>query len=158
MAALTVDVRKLPAMSVIAAQVTSPQPEADAWNKLTAWAEPAGLWKDFAAHPVFGFNNPPPEPDKPMYGYEVWIKVDPGTAAASGLEKKEFPGGRYAVTTCRLYEDPHGTVREVWQQLVTWTEEHGYPWRHTHELERLVNPDAPEQDLMLELFLPIEED
>jgi DNA gyrase inhibitor GyrI len=158
MATLTVEVRKLPAMSVIAAQVTSAQPEADAWSKLAAWAEPAGLLKDPAAHPLFGFNNPSPEPDKPMYGYEVWIRVDPGTAAVSGLERKGFPGGRYAVTTCRLHGDPHGSLPEVWQQLVKWTEEHGYRWRPTHELEHLLNPDAPERELVLELYLPIEED
>ncbi len=158
MAALTVDVRSLPAMSVIAAQVTSAHPETDAWNKLTAWAEPAGLLKDSAAHPVFGFNNPPPEPGQPMYGYEIWIEVDADTPAVSGLERKEFPGGRYAVTTCQLHGDPHGPVPQVWQQLVRWSDEHGYRWRHTHELERLVNPDASEEDFVLELYLPIEED
>jgi DNA gyrase inhibitor GyrI len=145
-------------MSVIAAQVTSAHPETDAWRKLAAWAEPAGLLKDPAAHPLFGFNNPPPEPNQPLYGYEVWIQVDPETAVVSGLERKEFSGGRYAVTTCQLYGDPHGPVPEVWQQLLGWSEEHGYRWRHTHELERLVNPEAPEQDLVLELYLPIEED
>lgn len=158
MAALTAEVRRLPAMSVIAAQVTSAHPEADAWSKLAAWAEPAGLLEDRAAHPVFGFNNPPPEPDKPLYGYEVWIKVDPGTPAAAGLEQKDFPGGRYAVTTCRLFGDPLGSVPDIWQQLVKWSDDQGYRWRRTHELERVVNPDAPEQDLVLELCLPIEED
>ncbi len=90
-----------------------------------------------------------------MYGCEVSIEVDPGV---SGLERKEFPGGRYAVTTSRLYGDPQGSLPEVWQQLVRWIHEHGYRWCHTHELERLVNPDAPEQDFVLELFFPIEKD
>lgn len=145
-------------MSVVAAQVTSAHPEADAWSKLAAWAEPAGLFQDPAAHPLFGFNNPPPEPKEPLYGYEVWIRVPPDTAPGAGLERKEFPGGRYAVTTCQLHWDPRGPVPKVWQQLLRWSEEHGYRWRHTHELERLVNPDAPERDLVLELYLPIEED
>ena len=158
MSALNVRIQRLKPMSVVAAQVTSPHPEDDAWRKLAAWAVPAGLLDDPAAHPIFGFNNPPPEPDLPTYGYEFWIKVDPDTPEAPGLERKEFPGGRYAVAICRLHDDPHGTMPEVWQQLLEWSEENGYHWRHTHELERLVNPGVPQEDIELELYLPIEED
>ncbi len=157
MSGLDVEVRRLPPMSVIAAQVTSARPEADAWAKLAAWAGPAGLLDDLVAHPVFGFNNPPPEPDRPTYGYEFWIKVDTDTPPAPGLQRKEFPGGRYAVTACRLYGDPHGSVLEIWQRLLSWSEEHGYRWRHTHELEHILNPGAPDEEIKLELYLPIEE-
>ena len=158
MSPIEVEIRRLPPMSVVCTQVTSPHPEADAWEKLSAWADPAGLLKDPAAHPVFGFNNPPPEPNATIYGYELWISVDPETPAISGLERKEFPGGLYAVTTCRVLGDPHGSVPEVWQHLLAWSKDHGYRWRQTHELERLVNPGAPDKDITLELCLPIEED
>ena len=158
MAPVTGEVRRLAAMFVVATRVTSARPEVDAWNKLAAWAEDTDLLKNRIAHPVFGFNNPQPEPDQPMYGYEVWMKVDADTAPGPGLELKHFSGGRYAVTTCRLYGDPNGTVPGIWQQLVEWAEEHGYRWRHTHELEHILNPDAPEQDTELELYFPIEED
>jgi DNA gyrase inhibitor GyrI len=157
MSAIDAEVRTLPPMSVATAQVTSAHPEADAWAKLAAWAEPAGLLADTAAHPVFGFNNPPPEPGRPEYGYEFWIKIDRDTPVAAGIERREFPGGRYAVTNCRLVADPRGAVPEVWQQLLQWTEQHGYRWRQTHELEHLVNPGAPEEDMVLELLLPIED-
>jgi len=158
MSALDVRIQRLPPMSVVAAQVISPHPEDDAWRKLAAWAVPAGLLEEIAAHPIFGFNNPPPEPDQPGYGYEFWIEVDSSTPKPPGLERKEFNGGRYAVTTCRLHDDPHGSMPEVWQQLLEWSEEHGHHWRHTHELERLVNPGVPQEDIELELYLPIEED
>ncbi len=158
MSALDVRIRRLPPMSVVAAQVTSPHPEDDAWRKLATWAEPAGLLDDPLAHRVFGFNNPPPEPDQFAYGYEFWIEVDPGTRGIPGLERKEFPGGRFAVTSCRLHDDPRGSMPEIWQQLLRWSEAHGYHWRHTHELERLVNPGAAQEDIELELYLPIEEE
>jgi DNA gyrase inhibitor GyrI len=158
MNSLDVRIRHLQPMSVVAAQATSDHPEEDAWGKLAAWAEPAGLFEDPAALAVFGFNNPPPEPDQSSYGYEFWIEVDPATPSVPNLERKEFPGGRFAVTTCRLHADPRGSVPEVWQRLLKWIEEHGYRWRHTHELERLVNPGAPQEDIELELYLPIEQD
>ncbi len=145
-------------MSVVAAQVTSARPEADAWSKLAAWAGPAGVLDDAVAHPVFGFNNPPPEAEGAPYGYEMWIRVDPETPPAPGLQRKEFPGGRYAVTTCRLHGDPHGSVPDVWRRLLDWAAQHGYRWRCTNELERIVNPAAAEQEITLELCLPIEDE
>jgi DNA gyrase inhibitor GyrI len=145
-------------MSVVTSQATSSNPEQDAWRKLAAWAKPAGLLADLDAHPVFGFNNPPPEPDDPIYGYEYWIQVPASLPDVAGLGRQEFSGGRYAVARCRLLDDPNGSVPEVWQRLLKWTEDQGYRWRMTHELERLVNPNAPPEQIELELYLPIEEE
>jgi DNA gyrase inhibitor GyrI len=158
MAELDVHIRRLPPMCVAVAQAVGPSPEEAVWRKLVAWAEPAGLLADPASHPIFGFNNPPPEPGQDDYGYEVWIQIEPDMPVAGGLERKEFAGGRYAVTTCRLHDDPSGCLPDVWQKLLTWVEASSYRWRRTHELEHLVNPGADEQDLVLELLLPIEEE
>lgn len=158
MSELAAEVRVLPPMTVIAAHVTSTHPEVDAWDKLAAWAGPAGLLDDATTHPVFGFNNPPPEAEDADYGYEMWIRVDPEAPPAPNLERKEFPGGRYAVTACRLHGDPHGSVPEVWRQLLAWVAEHRYRWRRTHELEHVINPGATEREITLELYLPIEDD
>ncbi len=154
---LEVEIRVLPPMRVASAQVTSATPERDAWARLEPWARAAGLLHDPASRPVFGFNNPPPEPGQPLYGYEFWIRVEGSPTLPEGLELKEFPGGRFAVTPCRLHGDSRGSVPEVWRQLLDWVHHSPYAWRHTHELERLCNPGADEEEILLELLLPIEE-
>ena len=57
-----------------------------------------------------------------------------------------------------LTGDPLGPVPNVWQMLSKWVQASPHRWRRTHELERIVNPGAPDSDLVLELYLPIEED
>lgn len=153
-----VRIRILPPMSVIASRHIGTHPEDEAWRTLAAWAGPAGLLNDPSAHPVFGFNNPNPESGRSEYGYEFWIRVDPGTPVVPGLSAKRFPGGRFAVTRCRLYDDPRGSVPVVWQWLLTEARQNGYRWRKSQELEHLVNPGAAPEDIELELYLPIEDD
>ena len=154
---LEVEIRDLPPMRVVSAQATSDTPERDAWAKLASWAKAAGLLEGPEARPVYGFNNPPPEPDRPRHGYEFWIQVEEDQALPEGLEMKEFPGGRFAVTRCKLIGDRRGSVPDVWLQLFTWVKASSHTWRETHELERLCNPGAAEEDVELELLLPIED-
>jgi DNA gyrase inhibitor GyrI len=143
-------------MRVASVRVVSETPERDAWEQIRAWAESKGLLSDLDANPVFGFNNPPPAEGRKEYGYEFWIRVDADTEVASELEAKDFPGGLYAVTRCRLHGDPEGNVLEVWKRLWDWVGSSEYEWRRTHELEKPVDPLAPEEGLVLDLYLPIE--
>lgn len=157
MADLEVRIVKLAPMRVASVRATGEAPERDAWDKMRAWAERKGLLVDVENHPVFGFNNPPPSRDRKEYGYELWIRIDPGTEPEGEIEVKEFPGGLYAVTACKLMGDPKGNVFEVWQELLEWVRRSKYAWRKTHELERARNPQASSEDLVLDLHLPIEE-
>ncbi len=145
----------LPPMRVAAFLATGLQPESEAWGHLRAWAEPRGLLEDPLRHPVFGFNNPSPSPDRPDYGYELWIRVDPDTTMESGIEAKDFPGGRYAVTRCKLISDPRGSVLDMWHALWDWVQDSPHEWRQTHELEQVVDPNTAEDDMELDLYLPI---
>ena len=70
---------------------------------------------------------------------------------------RDFGGGLYAVTTRKLKGDPKGNVLEVWQTLLEWVRSSKYKWRHVHELERAHDPLAAEEDLVLDLYLSIEE-
>jgi DNA gyrase inhibitor GyrI len=106
MSDMQVDIIRLPPMRVASVRVISETPERDAWEKIRAWAESKGLLSDPDATPVFGFNNPPPTEDRKEYGYEFWIRVDPDTEVTDELETKDYPGGLYAVTRCRLHGDP----------------------------------------------------
>src|SRR4030042_4199991 len=80
-------------MPVASSHVVSDNPEREAWQKLSSWAEPKGLLEDAEKHPVFGFNNPSPSPGQREYGYEFWIGVDPDIDAEGEIEVKDFPGG-----------------------------------------------------------------
>ena len=122
-----VSIERLEPMWVASAHIIGERPEREAWARLRAWAEPKGLLDSLEIHPVFGFNNPNPAPDTPQYGYEFWIRVDPGTEPgtepAPGVEVKEVPGGLYAVARCKLIDDPRGTVAQVWMALWEWVQE-----------------------------------
>lgn len=147
---------RLDPMIVAAVVARGSTPEPEAWEQITAYAEPRGYLEDPAAHPWFGFNNPPPEPGRDEYGYEMWIRVEEGADPAPGVDIKHVPGGTYAVTRCRLVDDPRGRIDEVWLQLVEEVQRRGLVRRHAHELERVVDASVKIDDLELDLMLPVE--
>ncbi len=146
----------LPPMRVAAVRAFSETPEQDAWSRLEAWARPLGLLDALDRHPVFGFNNPAPRAGDKRYGYEFWIVPGEGVLPGPAIEVKSFPGGRYAVTRCRLQGDPAGELPVVWKRLWDWVQHSPYRWRRAQELEGLRNPGAPADELVLDLHLPIE--
>jgi DNA gyrase inhibitor GyrI len=144
-------------MRVASVRIVSAAPEREAWHKLRAWAGPKGLLDDLGARPVFGFNSPSPSPGQREYGYEFWLGLDRELPGEGEIQVKDFPGGLYAVVTCRLVGDPAGSVPELWRKLWEWVQTSRYKWRRTHELEKHHNPHAAEADMVLDLYLPIEE-
>jgi DNA gyrase inhibitor GyrI len=158
MSDLEVGIVRLEPMRVACVRAISKTPERDAWEKLRTWASPKGLLNDLEKHPIFGFNNPNPSPDRKEYGYEFWIRIDACIDTEGEIGIKEFPGGLYAATKCKLQGDPSGSVAEVWKKLWDWAQiSEKYRWRRTHELEQTYNPQAAEDDIILGLYLPIEE-
>ena len=154
MTELDVQIVTLEPMRVASVRAVSENPEEDAWARISAWAEPKGLLDDPAKNPVFGFNNPNPSPGRKEYGYEFWICVGPEIESEGVVEIKEFKGGLYAVTTCRKL----ALVGETWMKLWKWVQSDlcKYRWRKTHELEKPHDPRASAEDLVLDLYLPIE--
>ena len=130
-------------------------PESEAWRLLRQWAAPKGLLANVDRHPIFGFNNPPPSPDRKDYGYELWIRVDGPDKGDDAVAFKEFDGGLFAVTACRLFGEP-GIVT-TWRMLWDWAQTGAYRWRRSQELEKVLNPNSADDELILELYLPIEE-
>ncbi len=153
MAELDVQIVRLKPMRVVWVREVGPDPEQQAWSKLRAWAESRGLLGQPMEHPVFGFNNPAAAPGAGEYGYEMWIaaEAEPGEDVAI----KEFPGGLYATTSCRLVGG--AGVAATWKALLRWVHMSQYTWRRsTHELERIEDPTVGEEQLVLTLHLPIE--
>jgi DNA gyrase inhibitor GyrI len=155
MSKLEVRIERLEPMRMASVRVVSDTPEHDAWEKMREWAEPLGLLKDIEKNPVFGFNNPGPALDRREYGYEFWIRIDPDVEPEGDIQVINFPGGLYAVTKCSLLGDPN--ILETWKSLSEWVLENKYEHRRTHELEKPQNPLSPEEDLILDLYFPIEE-
>ena len=159
---IEVNIVRLEAMRVASAQATGESPENAAWEKMRAWAEPEGLLEDLETHPVFGFNNPNPQPGKKEYGYEFWIKVGPDAEPEGDIQIKEIPGGLYAVTTCNLKEELESDFfREngylsSWKKLVEWVESSPYSMDYSTQcLETAHVPQATVDDLILYLYCPI---
>lgn len=154
MTGLDVRIERLGPMRVAWARAVGRSPEQEAWNQLGGWARAAGYLDDPIAHPVFGFNNPPPAPGVPEYGYELWVAVGPETRPPDGIGLKEFEGGLFAVASCRLGSD----MPRCWKALLRWVHVSRHTWRRSaHELERVLNPLPSSQETLVELYLPLEE-
>jgi len=158
-----VEIVNLEPMIVASVHATSTTPESDAWKKMRAWAEPRGLLEDIDKHPVFGFNSPDPSPGKKEYGYEFWIRVEPDTKPSGEVEIKKFKGGLYAVTTCKLKEEleseffkKNGYLKS-WKDIVDWVKSSKYRYGKHQCLEKAHEPGASEEELILDLYCPIEE-
>lgn len=161
-----VQIVRLEPMCVAAVCVQGESPEGAAWRKLATWAAPRGLLADPAAHPVFGFDNPPPAAAGDIDGYEFWIRVDPDMppdkspddGPDSGIVFKGFDGGLYAVITCAVRGDPWQTITAAWQRLEAWLGNSQYAFGSHQHLEKHRNPGAPLRDLVLDLYCPIQKD
>ncbi|MEK6654302.1 MAG: GyrI-like domain-containing protein [Thermodesulfobacteriota bacterium] len=154
MSKLDVRIVRLEPSRVVAAYAFGSSPEMRAWESLLSWAKPKGLLNAPTLPRFFGFNNPLPDPGSPNYGYEQWMTVAPDVTANGEVQAKEFSGGLYAVTRCRLSE-----IRETWKQLTEWNEEGPYRLAHHQWLEECLTPPVPamgtERDLVYDLYLPI---
>lgn len=127
-------------------------PEDQAFHELMEWAKPAGILAQLADHPIYGFNNPPPQPGFSDYGYEFWVRIESDFELPEHIDERNFPGGLFAVTTIHGFPNSDAWM-EHWQEV----EEAGYKLRRAHELERLQDPMAKAKDMISELYLPIEE-
>jgi len=131
-------------------------PEDQAWQRLTAWAQPRGFLDNPEQHRIFGFNNPDPSPGSPNYGYEFWIAIGPDIERGGEVSIKEFSGGLYAVARCSGI----GNIGERWHQLATWCENSRYSFGHHQWLEEhlgTVETPQGEDEMVLDLYLPITE-
>lgn len=151
-----VKIARLEPIRVASACVISETPENDAWEKMRAWAEPKGLLENLRKHPVFGFNNPNPSPDRKQYGYEFWIRVEPDMEPEGDIKIKEFEGGLYAVTTCKLKEELESGTSS-WKKLEDWVKSSKYRYGKHQCLEKAHDPNASVEELVLDLYCPIEE-
>jgi len=157
MSELDVRIVKLEPMRVASVWGFGQAPEIEAWQKLTAWAEPRSLLDKPDQHPIFGFNNPNPSAGSPNYGYELWIKVGADVEPEGDTRIADFEGGLYAVMRCEVPKEQYHAIGESWKKLATWREDSRYKCGVHQWLEKSVPSDSPQLEFVLDLYLPIAE-
>ncbi len=133
----------------------SNSPEGEAESMLEKWAKPKGMFDQPDIHQVYGFNNPNPTKEQPLYGYEFWVTIPDDFDVESGMTVKTFDGGLYAVMSCQGVE----SIGPTWGKLVERVSESKYTLVKTHQwLEHHVNPHNTDPDtFILDLYAPISE-
>jgi predicted transcriptional regulator YdeE len=64
---------------------------------------------------------------------------------------KNFKGGLYSVTCCRLDD-----ITEKWQRLAEWVKESEYDFGDHQCLEETISPDKmPNENTQFDLYFPI---
>ena len=143
-------------MTVAATLGFGTQPEMQAWEKILAFARENGLLEQPQRPRFFGFNNPNPSPGTPNYGYEQWMTIPTGLQPDSGIEIKEIPASRYAVTRFQGLEH----IGSMWMRLVAWCEASPHRMGDGQCLEELLSPVEDMDDLsryVFDLYIPITE-
>lgn len=156
---LDVRIEKLEPMRVASFHGFGTEPEAIAFGKLAAYAQPRGYLNDLETNPVFGFNNPNPSAGSPNYGYEVWLSIGPEVEPKEGddFEIKEFEGGTYGVTRCEVKGD-FEVIGETWKKLNAWREDSNYGPGNWQWFERSIKLGIdPPDEFILDLYIPISE-
>lgn len=153
----------LPPEEVLACRRTGPYLESapEAWRALWDWLRRAGLAERVRG--VYGYGLDNPEAVAPAeLRYDACVALE-GTAAAdaeagadAGIERRQLPGGRYAVT--RLEGSYSGMPAAFGRLFREWLPASG----EIPELERpcleiyLNDPgEVPEAELLTDLCLPI---
>lgn len=121
---------KLPKMIFATYRAESESPEDDC-SKVTNPVVMAYKLHEEVGFRHFGFNNPDPTENNPVYGYEMWFTVPEDFQVLAPLERKVFSGGLYASLPTKM-----NVIGERWRQL----------WEWVQHSEDYVLDYAPEQD------------
>ena len=106
----------LPPMTVAAFRYVGPDPEDHAGDMASRFVRESRLYDVKPDSRMFGFNHPNPAPDRPHYGYEVWLSIPKDMEVPAPGEKKVFSGGLYAAHAIDF-----GNFHE-WGWLAQWVE------------------------------------
>ena len=113
---LNVRILLLPPMTVAAFHYVGAECEDHAQAMAGQFIRDSGLYALKPDSRMFGFNHPNPSPDRPHYGYEVWLTIPDDFDMPAPGEKKRFPGGLYAAHAIDF-----GNFHE-WGWLAQWVE------------------------------------
>jgi len=118
---------RLPKMVMACYRAESETPECDCYAVIKEFIAKNSLHEQYGFR-HFGFNNPNPSEDTPIYGYEMWVSIPEDVEVTEPLWKMEFPGGLYAGITTNLAE-----IGERSMKLYGWVNNNG---KHEHDTSR----------------------
>ncbi len=150
---MQVHIVRLEPMQVACASAYSATPEADAWAVLLGWARGKGLVNGSTTCRMFGYDLPL-RAESGLRGYRTWITLRPNVQCGpeDPVQEQRFDGGLYAVTRCRLAD-----IVDTWMRLHEWVRRSPYRiGSHQWLEEHLTLPQSPWQEVMLDLYHPIE--
>lgn len=107
----------LPPVTVASYHFIGENPEETVGRVVDKFAYESKLYEKKPDARMFGFNHPNPSPDRPNYGYEVWVTIPEDMEVPAPLVKKKFEGGMYAAHTIAFPDF------QEWQLLRKWAEE-----------------------------------
>ncbi|MDX1358427.1 MAG: effector binding domain-containing protein [Clostridia bacterium] len=163
------DVRivSLPAADVASIQFYCDEPEKSCIEVMDEFVKNSNLGVIDPGLRHYGFNNPNPSSDtpegEPDHGYEIWVTIPDDFKVPEPLERKRFDGGLYAAHTIKM-GDFH-----IWGWLWEWvqaSDKYEYESREPHPmggcleehmdyLKNLNDPGFKEEELMLDLLVPV---
>ena len=124
-------------------------PELNGWQMLLRWAQEHGCLDAKPAPRFFGYDV---WRAKDAHDYRVLMTVSENCCRDSQIDVITLPGGIYAVHRV------HGTrsIPGAWQQLDDWLNDSSYQLGQHQWLEEHIRfIDLPEQDFLLDLYLPL---
>jgi AraC family transcriptional regulator len=126
-----------------------------AWERLISWAAPLGLLGPNTL--AIGVAHDDPDvTSKDKIRYDACITVDQQVTIQGDVGLQEVGGGRYAVT---MHRGPYENVSQTLARLCgEWLPASGCEPRSSPCLAIHHNfpPDTPAEDLLTEIYLPIE--
>ena len=149
---------ELPPMTVASYCALSETPEADCAKVFDKFVLENNLHKR-SGHRSFGFNNPDPSEDSPVYGYELWVTIPEDFEPPAPFVKKQFSGGMYASISAQLNE-----IGERWESLYEWSVQSekyegdfSLQWleEQVMDYETFMSEQVPDSEKQLDLLLPV---
>lgn len=106
----------LPPFTVAAHQYIGENPEEATGGVIDNFIRSNKLYEKKPDSRLFGFNNPDPEEDSPIHGYENWLTIPEDMEVPEPLIKKHFKGGLYAAYAIKFPDFFE------WAFLMEWVE------------------------------------
>jgi len=110
---------RLPKMVMACYRAEGESPEMDCYGVISEFIKKHSLHEQYGFR-HFGFNNPNPSDNSPVYGYEMWVSIPDDIEVTAPLRRIEFDGGLYACVTTTLAE-----IGEQSWKLYDWVNSNG---------------------------------
>ena len=128
---MDIKVVELKPMKVASSHYIGENPEINAIKRLIKWAQSKNALNKNKKYHFFGFNNPNPSKDNPVYGYEVWMPLDDDVEGDDKIRIKEYKGGLFAVIEMTFSDFISNNGWNTFHSAESWMKENMYEYDST---------------------------